>query len=197
MTLAYRYGNTFSFCTDLFAFSAKNAFFPAVFTKKIKKSLFFLFFFRFRLSFFKIGVMFTVRVFAIRQERSHITFGICCENEVALLKKAPPETPSALRIEREYELEFGQIEADGKPDRIISGPMSPQPYLIPESRAVNRLIRVPFPHVPASSRARMPFVFAASQKRCGSCAMNRQSNMQNRSAARQLWRPRKPGLCMI
>lgn len=45
--------------------------------------------------------MFTVRVFAIRQERSHINFGICCENEAALLKKAPPETTAALRTERE------------------------------------------------------------------------------------------------
>ncbi len=45
--------------------------------------------------------MFRVRVFAIRQERSHITFGIYCENEAALLKKAPPETTAAMRIERE------------------------------------------------------------------------------------------------
>ena len=44
------------------------------FEKKAGKCIFFLFFFRFRLSFFKIGVMFTVRVFAIRQERSHITY---------------------------------------------------------------------------------------------------------------------------
>ena len=69
--------------------------------KKAGKCIFFLFFFRFRLSFFKIGVMFTVRVFAIRQERSHINFGICCENEVALSKKGQPETTAALRIERE------------------------------------------------------------------------------------------------
>ena len=71
------------------------------FMKKAGKCIFFLFFFRFRLSFFKIGVMFTVRVFAIRQERSHINFGICCENEVALSKKERPETTAALRIERE------------------------------------------------------------------------------------------------
>ena len=80
---------------------ANHTFFPAFFTKKTKKCTFFCFFFYFQLSFFKIRAMFTVRVFAIRQERSHINFGICCENEAALLKKAPPETTAALRIERE------------------------------------------------------------------------------------------------
>ena len=76
-------------------------FFSRHFGENPKKCIFFLFFFHFRLSFFKIGVMFTVRVFAIRQERSHINFGICCENEAALLKKVQPETTAALRIERE------------------------------------------------------------------------------------------------
>ena len=71
------------------------------FKENDKKTIFFLFFFVFPLSFFKFGVMFTDRVFAIRQERSHITLGICCENEAALLKKAPPETTAALRIEWE------------------------------------------------------------------------------------------------
>ena len=94
-------------CHDSFAFIfqssflANETFFLVFFSEFAKKCIFFLFFFHFRLSFFKIGVMFTVRVFAIRQERSHINFGICCENEVALLKKAPPETTAALRIERE------------------------------------------------------------------------------------------------
>ena len=69
--------------------------------------------------------MFTVRVFAIRQERSHINFGICCENEAALLKKAPPETTAALRIKREYDLEFGQIEAEGRPESVIGDPAPP------------------------------------------------------------------------
>ena len=160
-----------------------------------EKCIFFLIFFRFRLSFFKIGVMFTVRVFAIRQERSHINFGICCENEAALLKKAPPETTAVLRIERKYDLEFGQIEAEGRPERIIGDPLPPLPHLIP-GRAGCRPVRVPFPHVPTSPRARMPYVFAASQKRSGSCTTNRQSIMQDRSAARMLRRPRKPGLCM-
>ena len=74
-------------------------FFSRHFGENPKKCIFFLIFFVFRLSFFKIGVIFTVRVFAIRQERSHINFGICCENEAALLKKARPETTAALRIE--------------------------------------------------------------------------------------------------
>ena len=100
------------------------------FREMAKKYIFFLFFFRFRLSFFKIGVMFTVRVFAIRQERSHINFGICCENEAALLKKGQPETTAALRIKWKYDLEFGQIEAEGRPERIIGGPMPPLPHLI-------------------------------------------------------------------
>jgi len=82
-------------------FPAKTRFFHVFSRKKGKKCIFFLFFFRFRLSFLKNGVMFTVRVFAIRQERSHINFGICCENEAALLKKGQPETTAALRIERE------------------------------------------------------------------------------------------------
>lgn len=74
--------------------------------------------------------MFTVRVFAIRQERSHITFGICCENEAALPKSAPPETTAAMRIKRKYDLEFGPIEAEERPESIIGDPMPPMPHLI-------------------------------------------------------------------
>ncbi len=74
--------------------------------------------------------MFTVRVFAIRQERSHITFGICCENEAALLKKAPPETTAHCGSNGKYDLEFGQIKADGRSERIIGGPTPPLSHLI-------------------------------------------------------------------
>ena len=74
--------------------------------------------------------MFTVRVFAIRQERSHINFGNCCENEAALLKKAPPENNRRFADRTEYDLEFGQIKAEGRPERIIGGPMPPLPHLI-------------------------------------------------------------------
>ena len=56
-------------------------FFNVFSCKTSKKSTFFRFFFSFPLSFSSFSVIFTVRVFAIRQERSHITFGICCENE--------------------------------------------------------------------------------------------------------------------
>ena len=95
-----------------------------------KKCIFFFIFFRFRLSFFKIGVMFTVRVFAIRQERSHINFGICCENEAALLKKDSPKQPPLCGSNGKYDLEFGQIEAEDRPERIIGDPLPPLPHLI-------------------------------------------------------------------
>ena len=98
--------------------------------KKTGQCIFFLFFFRFRLSFFKIGVMFTVRVFAIRQERSHINFGICCEHEVALLKKRRPKQPPLCGTNGKYDLEFGQIKAEGRLERIIRAPLPPLSYLI-------------------------------------------------------------------
>jgi len=65
-------------------------FFTLFFPKKAHFPVFFLFFFVFPLFFSSFRVIFTVRVFAFRQERSHITFGICCENEAA-----PPENGSA------------------------------------------------------------------------------------------------------
>jgi hypothetical protein len=58
--------------------------------------------------------------------------------------------------------------AYGRPERIIGDPPPLLPHLIPGNRAFRRPDRVPFPHVPASSRARMHFVFAASQKHRGS-----------------------------
>ena len=73
-------------------------FFSRHFGKMTGKRIFFLFFFRFRLSFFKIGVMFTVWVFAIRQERSHITLEFAVKTR-SRPEKTRPETTAALRIE--------------------------------------------------------------------------------------------------
>ena len=173
-------------------FVRETAVLHAFFTFFRKKCIFFLFFLNFALLIFKIWGIVTHRVFAIRQERSHITFGICCENEAAPLKKAQPATTAALRIEWKYDLEFGQIEAHGRSDRIIVDPMPPTPHLIPGNRAVRRPVRVPFPHIPASSRARMPFVFTASQKRSGLCTTNRHSAMPDRPVERPPGQPQQP-----
>ena len=132
---------TFFFLTKhivFLIFVRETAVLHAFFTFFREKCIFFLFFLYFALLFFKIWGIVTHRVFAIRQERSHITFGICCENEAAPLKKAQPATTAALRIEWKYDLEFGQIEAHGRPDRIIVDPMPPTPHLIPGNRAVRR-----------------------------------------------------------
>jgi len=80
--------------------SAFFALFYHVFRAKSPKSVsFFDFFFVFPFFFLYLGLSLETGFLPFGRNVHISLIGICCENEAALLKKAPPETTAALRID--------------------------------------------------------------------------------------------------
>ena len=80
--------------------SAIFAFFYHVFRAKSPKSIsFFEFFYVFPFFFLYLGLSLEIGFLPFGRNVHISLIGICCENEAALLKKVPPETTAALRID--------------------------------------------------------------------------------------------------